>query len=73
MHDKITVTLQELLEIANHEFSRRDDYKQGSTVSGVLKGTGTFRLEITWGSIVFESDDLKVFAQSLYDRYLLKH
>ncbi len=73
MHDKIAVTLQELLAIANHEFSQHEDHKQGSAISGVHKGTGTFRLEITWGSIIFESDDLKAFAQSLYDRYLLKH
>lgn len=73
MHDKLAVTLQELLAIANHEFSRREDYKQGSMISAVTKGPGTFRLEITFLSTVYEAHELEKFAQSLYDRYLLKH
>lgn len=73
MHDKIAVTLQELLAIANQEFSRRKDYKQGSEISALMKGPGTFRLELTFLSTVYEAHGLEKFAQSLYDRYLLKH
>lgn len=73
MHDKIAVTLQELLAIANHELAIREDHKKDSVITGIDKGPGTFRLVITVESIVFESEEHKELAQSLYDRYLLKH
>jgi hypothetical protein len=59
MHEKISVTLEELLAIANDEFTRRDDHRPSPVITGVNTGRGTFRLEITVGSFVFESEPLK--------------
>jgi hypothetical protein len=74
MSDKIVVTLQELLDIANQELARLPESTLGSSVSKVSKGVGTFCVEIA-GETSMRQDSQKIakFAQSLYDRYLLSY
>jgi hypothetical protein len=74
MSDKIVVTLQELLDIANQELARRPECTLGSSVSKVSKGVGTFSLKIAGeAGMPLDSREIAKFAQSLYDRYLLRY
>ena len=74
MSDKIAVTLQELLDIANRELARLPDCRPNYSVSKVSKGVGTFCLEVAGpGSNGVEAQKIAELAKSLYDRYLLKY
>ena len=72
-YDKVSVTKEELLDIANYELT--DYFLKNPTVKlvGLRKGAGTFLLELERpNAVVFDAGDCDVFAQSLYDRYMLK-
>jgi hypothetical protein len=74
MTDKIVLTLPMLLAVANYEFKRLPKYVHGYAISGLSDADRTFRLEITTSAAVtLDAFQYLDFAQSLYDRYLLKH
>lgn len=74
MQDKKTVTLAELLSIANHEFRLRYADKPSQVISNLSRGKGTFLLEMSRETAPpAAADRYQEFAQSLYDRYLLEH
>ncbi|MYN24828.1 hypothetical protein [Duganella levis] len=73
MRDKVAVDLGELLEIANDEYARRPEYRPSSSIAHITKRAGTFSLEFSGGRLAgFDTAACDAFAQSLYDRYLLK-
>lgn len=73
MHDKIFVTREQLLDIANFELSKRKDIPEGFKVVEILKGAGTFSVKFSVDEILIPSTSkYDEFSSSLYDRYVIK-
>ncbi len=71
--EKVAVTPEQLIAIANAEMTSAKKKLSGASVVGIRKGVGTFVIELQIGQeLIFDAIGCETYAQSLYDHYLVK-